>query len=217
MLIHKNSLSIVGAASTDDTRPALNGLHVRTATADKPAVIEASDGHYAVRQTLPTTVDNADFPAVEGFQLPDDTPGTSVIIPTGICKKLQKAIPKPKRDSLPILQHVAVNLLADNNGTVRAVTTDLETPTSVNFRPVEGPYPDLDSVWDQANTSQVAFKISYNAVILRQLCDVLIAANKDQPTTYVDFTFAGPTMAAIAKVRGANLSGLIMPILPNEE
>ena len=215
MLIHKNSLSIVGAASTDDTRPALNGLHVRTATADKPAIIEATNGHYAVRQTLPTTVGNADFPVVEGFQLPDDNPGADVIIPTEICKKLQKAIPKPKRGSLPILQHVAVNL-ADNNGTVRAVTTDLESPTFVNFQPVEGPYPDIDSVWDQANTSQAVFKISYNAVILRQLCDVLIAANKDQPTTYLDFTFAGPAMAAIAKVQGANLSGLIMPVLPNE-
>ena len=111
----------------------------------------ATDG----RRLIVATWDEPDaneFPKLDGVDLskPKKPKGkgkkkpTGTIVPLTTWEKARKAI--PKSSTRPILQHAVLEETEQANGNVRMAVTDLETTEKFESRPIEGHYPDFDSV-----------------------------------------------------------------------
>jgi len=140
MLIPKKSLLVIKAASTDQTRFILNGVHI---TPDGSGI--ATDGHILFKHTPDELSDPKDYPAIEGVNLTDETPLQPFTLSSDSIQALLKAI--PKKSHLPILSNIALDTKATNNNSsaVMAVT-DLETSQVFKPKKIEGDYPDYEKV-----------------------------------------------------------------------
>ena len=149
MLIKKKPLEFVKAfAGKADTRYVLNGVNI---TAD---YLTATDGHVLGRIEIDRTLTAKDYPRVEGIdpsQSEDALKG--VIVPIEGIDVLAKAIPKAAK-TMPILKTAIVNTTVTNEGKLFvAGTTDLETTTPINIKPIEGTFPDASKVIPTENLS----------------------------------------------------------------
>ena len=87
---------------------------------------------------------------------------------------LSKSI--PKKSNLPVLAHAKVDIVASNqNGSFRAVTTDLERTTPIEARKVDGDFHDFAQV---IPSGDVAFEIGFNAELLAKVLKVAGAFNE---------------------------------------
>src|SRR5262245_40010130 len=142
MLLNRKVLGVLGAASTDSTRHALNGILLE---ADGSAV--GCDGAILVKFT-PAAVaafDPREFPSLDGVDPRDgaviekDADGQDQIVTPPVAlapfilsrdsvAQLKKALPKP-RGPLPILSTIALDVAQSNgNGAAVMAVTDLENP-----------------------------------------------------------------------------------------
>lgn len=141
MLLNKNNLPVADAASTDDTRPALQSVHVT------PEYTEATDGHIFARVSLQTVFEDDDFPEVAGFEATEPDPKEEILIPASDVKSLRQALPKGKTTrTLPILGHVRIDPHVKDNR-ISAAVTDLTSPQVRKIHAGDGPYPkDIDKI-----------------------------------------------------------------------
>jgi len=138
MLIKKKHLNVVGAASNDLFRVALNGVLV-----EGDGSLVACDGHILLK-VAPAADDPKNFPAIEGCN-PVEDEGVVLqpfILSTDTVNQLKKAGGKPSRYK-PILNNIALDVAQTNaNGNAVMAVTDLETPQVFRPKKVDGQFPD---------------------------------------------------------------------------
>jgi len=206
--ITREALTVAKAASTDPVRANLRGVHLRP-----DGATEATDGHVMMRWTPSDAVDLADFPRLPGI-VPDELPGippAGVILPLELATDLAKGIArasKANKGRLPILNGA---VMAECNGALRFVCTDLDTTTQHVGRPLEGPFPDTDRI---APKGAPKLRIAFDAALLKRVCEAAIAVSDTEQHALV-FDFRTDVGAAAFRVNGeaGQLSGLIMPLM----
>jgi hypothetical protein len=138
MLIRKESFKVAAVASTEASRPQLNGVHVMP-----DGTCEATDGHCLVRVHTPARGDAADYPCpFPGWTAPE-VPAEGFILRSADAKAAAKL--PPRKGQLPMLTENV--LLESLNGRAKLTATDLDRWTAVEPRPIEGPYPRCDAVF----------------------------------------------------------------------
>ena len=137
MLYSKAHFAVRHAASTDETRYNLNGLHFRG-----DGTTEATDGHMLIRIKAATPAYDEHPNGTEGVPEP-------FILPLEAAHRVAKAI--PKRSPSPVLTHAALDVPSTNgNGSARFVVTDGYNGTgneqAIEAKKIEGEYPNTDQV-----------------------------------------------------------------------
>ena len=183
MLLRKQALSVVGAASNDDPRYSLNGILVEP---DGSTV--ATDGHILVKYTPRSQPDTADYPTVEGCD--PAKPGALVpfILPSDAAKDIYKAVPKGRKASLPILtDFVAIDVEQTNaNGCAVLGVTDLESPRVFRPMKIEGSFPKYENVIPTAD--KLGPKVGLGVDLLMRICKIAKAQGFEclELQTFVD-------------------------------
>jgi hypothetical protein len=212
MLLSKAQLRAVACASSEAVRPNLNGLHV---SADGTAT--ATDGHVLLQVTVDREAnDEAEYPKLCGLTPMTPDAQLGVIIPTAAC--LAAAKDAPKRHPHPLLVD---NVMLARNGSVEnavLASTDLDTVKRQDFRPVEGPYPRVETVFQNGDPVLVIdFRPRVLADYFKAIADVLGAKADDG--CVVRLAFHGPLKACevTGNRNGVHVRGLMMPArLPDE-
>ena len=204
MLLDKLALDVVELASTDETRPSINAVHIT------PDYTEATNGHILARVPVCKTLDE-DFPVVpdyEGGNLPDPD---GVVLPADTVKAIAKRIPKGRRCSLPILCNASIRF--NGSKTVKVATTDLESPLVSTVRLSQDRYPNTGQLWKSAEKGFKGFiaQVSYSPNELANLAIFLNRAGVKQ----VEFCITGEETATEFKGTtedGREIVGLLMPV-----
>lgn len=137
LLTARALLAALECASSDETRPILNG-----ALLQPDGSLVATDG-YRLVHIPPSGGNAAEFPSQPGLT-PYEIPAAGVIIPAQAMKAAADALKKVKSQYLPILGYTA--LMQNANGQPGFVVTNLDTTNHLTFRPLEGPYPNYPQV-----------------------------------------------------------------------
>ena len=157
MNINSANLKVGLAASTDELRRNLMGIHVTSNHT------EATNGHIAARVTMPIQVEVDDVP--KQCVTLDKQHITPFIIPSSGVKSLKTF--KVKR--LPSLNDTLfVDVEKTNlNGQAYFTATDLEQTSAPVITKIEGEYPDLDRVMpSEEPTYRVGFNVDYLITLL---------------------------------------------------
>lgn len=172
--LNKESLAVVHAASNDQTRYNLNGIHV------EPGYAVACTGHWLARVSLPK-VEIKDLPVESLIHAQGETSETFTI-PLDIAKSMAKSIPK---NSYPIFQNVFVNA---NCTKASLHVHDGPNATTSNFNLVDAEFPDYRTILPTDNKKPHA-TIHLSPRIMADLCEAFIQFNsgkKKQPSMKIE-------------------------------
>jgi DNA polymerase III sliding clamp (beta) subunit (PCNA family) len=210
VLIHRSMAAIADAASKDESRRSITGVHL-TVCENGQAQIEATDGKALIRVTAKDTPKLTDFPIIEGFSVSEN--GTAEgIIPADAWKRFFKGANFPKRSfALPILQHAAVTM-ADGQAVLAA--TDLASPTVTRATMIDGSYPRTDSVFP---TEEPVATIYFDpALLAATLASVVKMTQDGRELLRAQIDFYGPDKAikitADNSTEGYTVTALVMPV-----
>jgi len=150
MLLSKEHLEVVKAASTDATQPALQNLHVTS------EYVEATDGQNAIRKYINHEFPNdGDFPKIDGVGYTTE-PLEECLLPKASVNKLIKAMGR-NNSTLPILSNVLLSEAGSNkNRHAVFAMTDLDVHQIIKIRKFEGEYPNVNGVFPEGRPVQVA-------------------------------------------------------------
>lgn len=214
-MLNKHNLSIAAFASKEASRYMLHGILVT------PEATVAMDGHRLVWVSGEPERESKDYPQVPGFA------GASDAFKPFILKRdaaLAIAKVTPSKESIPILNHVAVA----EDGSAMAVT-DLERPQVFPVRKVEGQYPQYEKVipkWEDA-----AFRVSVDASYLAEIAKAFAGFSSDRCHT-VTLSFYKDKLVAVegaeesiaqnsirfdATRNGQGMTAVLMPIRDVED
>lgn len=213
MLVHRDILKAVTRfASTDATRPALQGVHV-----PKAGVVEATDGHAGVRIEF-SPIANEEFPAFEAgesFQSPDKP----MILPTKALLDAGKAT--PRKSTLPVLAHVAIRKVEDpgDNGyhlKAELRATDLDSRHRTSVRAIEGPYPRLDQVMEELQKAPATAIVGLDAHLLIQALQSMVDLSDRARSVHVQLELRGELKAIVLRyenpVVAVKATAIVMPV-----
>ena len=165
MLVTKAHLCVRHAASKDETRYNLNGVHFRGVERSEGGalspVTEATDGHMLIRVTAASDAD-AEYPEVAGFE-PSPLPPEPFTLPLGAADELADVLKwaGKRKGSMPILALAALDVPhANANGAVRFIATDLETQRKVEAKKIDGEFPPIDRVIPER--PELSFAVNLN-------------------------------------------------------
>jgi len=205
ILLHKAQLAAWRLASSEASRPQLNGIHLRP-----DGSTCATNGHALIIIGPPEKTEA--YPAPDGWQAPI-IPTDGVIIPTETARQAEKNLPKGRAASYhPFLASALVESL---NGTVRLSSTDLDTRKVAEAKPLEGPFPHVEQVIPKG---EPVLRIAFNAALLRNVLETLLATGRSV-TDRAIFEFHNPNGAAVITYQGDNLTpvkALVMPLRLSE-
>lgn len=161
MLLKKDQIDALAlCASKDETRPALNGIHL------SPRYAEATDGHVLLRVFVEGVVGTAEYPKIEGFSGPTmPKERGKVIVPTKAMREAGRGIKKHR--SLPILESLAIDARGADKSITMA-TTDMVNPKVTTSPTIEGPFPNTDKVIPD---SRPDIRIAFNPHVLGLVID----------------------------------------------
>jgi len=204
LIINKHNLNVVKAASKDETRPALNSLHVT------PEYTEATDGHVLIRTEIPK-LKLSDYPECED-SLTGRTKSYTVPVPDVVT-----AAKNMKKSTLPILDMTA--RIACKGKKVQILSTNLDTVQSISSTNMEkgetgNPYPDTDQVFPAADREKITIRL--DVAVLTILIDYLKTAGKGKVYNTVDFeitpaNLSGPIIAKATTNEQQKILALVMP------
>lgn len=204
VFLNRHNLALVELASKDACRFALCGVYVEAGRTI------ATDGH---------CLGIVDTPKVEAIEFPDagdvETPTAALkpaIIPTDGCKAIAKAL--PRRSHLPVLLNARVDVNRTNaNGSVRVVSTDLETTTPVDVKKIEGEFPDVSQVLP---SGEPVLTIGFNALLLARVLKVAgtmaRGAANGVKLEFFDKKGTGPVKITCETEEGQAATFLVMPV-----
>lgn len=208
MLLHPNTLKVAKAASADDTRYTLNGVHIEP---DGSAV--ATDGKQLLKWTPADTPAAEDYPAIEGFKAHSDGIALQAfILPSAAAAEILKAV--PKKSMLPVLENIALDVEASNdNGSAAFAVTDLENPRIFRPKKIEGDYPDYNKVIPPADKTPV-FEVSLGLDTLLKSLNAIKALYPKGINGHLKFKFYGPVDAIRIEGDTGNgeITAVIMPL-----
>jgi len=201
MNINKINLNVAKCASTEKSRYHLNGIHFTK------GFCEATNGNILARITYPYQFPLEEIPEQIKTGSKDDL--KEFIIPLDGVKDIPIVKGKVR---LPILAETYIDVeQANNNGTVKFQTTNLETTPTAEIRKIDGEFPDTSAVWPKDENA--VFEICLDPALLKKICET---GDIGIRSTIMTFTFYG-NMAPV-KVRSRNseteqeFTGLIMPM-----
>ena len=212
MLISKAMLAVRHAASTDETRYNLNGIHFRSDTE-----VEATDGHMLIRASVEAQK-SEEFPSVGGLDRTSEEKISPFVMQLSTVDEIRKAIPKASR--VPILQNALIDVNYTNqNKSVKVHTTDLQNSREIIGKKIEGEYPTTDQAYPDPAREELAFYI--NLCLLERV--IKAAKEFGVPKNILAAKFyikkGGPKKRAMAPVRielkndeGGELQAVIMPM-----
>src|SRR5512145_1436860 len=140
MLIHKHLLQLANAASTDESRYAINSICVFP-----DGTVKATDGHILVEAKEFIRGDAKEYPVIEGIDVEHQPDGPVVLHRAAILDALR--ITPKTRTTLPILGNYMV--LANGDGKYKLATTDLDTASIKYIRPIDGDFPDTEKLYEK--------------------------------------------------------------------
>jgi hypothetical protein len=194
MLLNKHNLNIHKFCATEESRYTLRAILVTK----KETV--ATDGHRLIRVTVPEMNDSL-FPSVPEFKA-DDIDGR-ILLHADAAKA---SIPKGKQ-TIPVLSTAK---LGQEDGSARAVTTDLDLQHIVQGRKVEGEFPKWEAV---IPTKKPAFEVCLQAPYLKELAEF---AEKFSESGIIRVRFYGPEQPVRFDCQdmgsGQGMTAVIMPI-----
>lgn len=210
VLVHRNMAAVADAASKDESRRQLTGVHV-TLREDGRTQAEATDGKVLIRVTAKDTPKLSDFPIIEGFSVSEN--GTAEgIIPADTWRKFFKGANFPKRSfSMPILQHAAVTMV---DGQAVLAATDLASPTVTRTPMIDGSYPRTDAAFP---TEDPVATIYFDpALLAATLASVVKLTQDGRGIMRAQIDFYGPDKAikitADNSTEGYTVTALVMPV-----
>lgn len=216
MLLNSHNLKIVAVASDDESRSALNGLHIT----DK--YTEATNGHILFRMSLSKEANDDDFPKVKGFEI-KESDKIDFIIPTDAVVQLAESL--PTKTTLPILTYVQIDPAVEGGIVehIRVAITDLEVEQVRRIKLVDCPYPKTDNLF---SSDEPAFRININPTLLAKALTVAaefqgtlipeIILEIPQPLDGDKWGRGAITIKATNE-QGQELTGLVMPMGPTED
>ena len=207
ILIPKAFDRVADAASKDEARPMLCGVHVKAT--DAGTIIEATDGARMIRATL--SKDGCrpeDYPVIPGFEASANS-ANEVTIPLDVWKKAFKAM--PKRATMPILGHLALTM-EETQATL--ASTDLSSASITPIKQTENhPFPNIDQVMPKDTPT---FSIAFDANVLADTLKALAMLSDDGHKPMVRCEFHGPEKPARIVVchakESAQVEALVMPM-----
>lgn len=194
MLIDKRAASIAVACSTEETRQALCGVHVR-----KDGTLEATNGHMLLR-VAPPEWPSSELPG----HWPND-PMTDKVLAADSVRAVAKAL--PKKSNLPILLCAAIG---PNGGpdTAKAVVNIAEDEQTIGMRLMPGTFPETDQVMPKGDP---IVRVQLSAAYLKDLASCADRWNGIGGT--VTFTIYSPETAVGVECSGERpITGLLMPM-----
>lgn len=198
--LSKDLLLAAKFASKNPSRPVLTSVMV---TNEK---IVATDSYKLIEITHKTE-DSADFPVVPGVKLVQELEAP-ILLPA---KDLLAKLKFPTKAPLLILENGA--LCNDSEKTIGIVTSDLDTSTTLQFKKVEGNYPDYSHIMPQEPPVQT---ILMDAELLIEA----LQAFKDGDTNLVELQFFSnvrPLILLGKATENENKKALVMPRKPKTQ
>lgn len=214
MLLESRDFAVRHAASKDETRYNLNGVHIKDVGGNR-AQLEATNGHFALRITQSEHAPlDGEFPTVPGMGAMG-TVGEGFILPIGGVEQLRKAIPKG-RQSMPILARAVYDQgfedSENRNGSVRFWTTDLETATAITIRPIDGEFPDISAVIPDEGIDG-SIQCTVDPRYLLQICQAAIEFAGPKAMISIQNCGQGdPLLFQVEAQAGGKLTGCLMPM-----
>jgi hypothetical protein len=209
VLIHKDALQVHAVASTDATRPNLNGVHI-----GPDGTLTATDGHRLIRCRIEAG-DEADYPCPSPDWAPPVIPAEGIILPTADARTAAKLPPKKSRIQL-LCDHVQ---LESCNGRIRLSATDLDTRNAIDSRPTEGPYPNVEAVLPVGDPVAV---VCFNPILMAETLLAMVkclgcgkdAAPQVRMEIHADKNGAVRAIRIDAQKPGRKVMALVMPQTP---
>lgn len=201
-MLNKHNFSIAKLAPKEWIgRYTLGGIRV---TPDGTAV---TDGHLAVTVSgTPTTAQ--EFPFVNGAVPVDD------FLPFTMRKDdaIEVAKQAPKKQTIPVLDHIGIGAETVHNGHVQVLTTDLGNPQTRSFNKVDTAFPDVARVTpDPEGCESTAF---FNADLLIGVLQQVQKFHGKARMKGVRIRLYGPENSVrfdATNEAGQKLMGLVMP------
>lgn len=215
MLLESRDFAVRHAASKNETRYNLNGVHIKD-VGGNCAQIQATNGHFALRitQSKDGPLDE-EFPVVPGLEKMG-TVGEGFILPMSGVDQLLKTIPKASKVSMPVIAHAVYDQGFEDsehsNSNVRFWTTDLETATPITMRPIDGDYPDVSAVIPDEGIDG-SIQCTVNATYLRSICQAAIEFAG--PKAMISIQNCGemdPLLFKVEAQAGGVMLGCLMPM-----
>ena len=195
--LNKDLLLAAKFASKDPSRPVLTSVMV---TNEK---IVATDAFKLIEITHKTP-GSEDFPIVPGVKLVQELEAP-VLLPA---KDLLTKLKFPTKAPLPILENGA--LCNESEKTIGIVTSDLETSTTLQFKKIEGDYPDYSRIMPEEPPTQT---ILMDAEILIEALQAFKDGNKNLVELQF-YTNTKPLMLVGKTTENENKKALAMPCRP---
>jgi len=192
--ITKDILTAAKFASTDESRPVLTAVKVT----DKGY---AATDSYKLVMIKHKGADIKEFPVIPNAQEVKELPEPLLIPAAALLKKLKF----PTSKTLPILGE---GLLCNaEKGSVAIATTDLETATTLQFRTIDGTFPEYQKIMP---TGEPVVTIMLDAKLVTEC----MAAFLDGETNQVRLDLYGETEPMIMTGKSENndhIKALLMP------
>lgn len=150
MFLAKQALMVEKVCAKDDPSYSLEGIKVES---DGSTV--ATDGHALMKWTPTSHADTAEFPTVDGCDPTSKGDLEPFILPADVARAILKTDPIRKRQSLPILENVALDVAETNaNGCAVLAVTDLASPQVFRPMKLEGNFPRYEHIIEGAEGSK---------------------------------------------------------------
>jgi len=212
ILVHASALAGAAViASSEPTRPQLNGVHVNA-----QGWVTATDGHALIEIGPPASSQAAlvaDYPLPDGGH-GEDINGAGIIVPSAAAVAGAKSAPKAKGVHDGLRDRVLVIARGVQAGELWS--TDLDARRSERFRAIDGPYPDVVQVRPKGKP---ALAIGLSLSLLKRVVTALersgVTANGCGDGDVVRFEFREPLGAVAFSATTHDeraVRGLIMPM-----
>lgn len=197
MLLNQNNLMIACMASKEESRFTLNGVTVR-----KDCTF-VTDGHTLVKVGLPKA-SRAEFPLMDGLgELQADF--RPFVIPSASATALVKSM--PKKEKIPILNHVCLGVMTDGQSRVKIGHTDLDSRTVQEVELCKGNPPDIDRVILPRDRYDIA--VSLNAEYLQKIAGLIAKIGKPEGT--------GKTPAVTLYLKHGNKDAVLLEAVTTDD
>lgn len=204
LYLHKRVAPIAQLASSDESRPNLQGIRVAQLEGGR-VQLEVTDGHELARLTLTPAVADGEFPAPES---PPPTQSAGLIHRDAWETAFKGLKKSGHHETLPVLDHLEVSLGAEH---ATLTSTDLEGQNRQTVKLMDGRFPNLEAVLPK---EEPTVTISFNATLLKRIMGVLAQISDDKRQPRVKLDVFGPNSPMRFTLQDADLEliGLVMPM-----
>lgn len=176
MIVRKKTLqAVLPATTSDDSRYFLKAILVEP---DGSCV--ATDGHILLLARDPHPEPDADYPS-KGVPEFKGSPEVGVMLPRDVAEGLIKAMPKGKRQTMPILNSVQISSNGDEGFTVVATDLDSVRTGHIQANGKDQTFPNYERVMVPADRPHL--KLCLSTAVLKALIKSVEAVDTSKPQT----------------------------------